>query len=161
MKSPTAVSSLLLALAVIAAPALRAQDASSAPAAAPAGAPSSDEKTDLDKKMDIMNKAMRKLKGQISDPASNAASLALVAQIHDAATAALDLTPAKEKDLPDADQAKFHADFQAGMKDFIGQVDALTAALTANDNDQAAKLFAQLGQTERKDHKQFRKPEKK
>jgi soluble cytochrome b562 len=161
MKSPTLISTLLLAL-TFAGPLVRAQDSGApAPAAAPAAAPDSEEKTDLDKKMDIIGKAMRKLKAMVKDPASNTDSLALVAQIHDAATAALDMTPAKEKDLPDADQAKFHADYQAGMKDFISQVDQLSAALTANDNDTAAKLFAQLGQTERKDHKQFRKPENK
>jgi soluble cytochrome b562 len=153
MKSQTLIFTLLLSL-LVAAPALRAQDAGAAPAAA-------DDKTDLEKQMGIINKAMRKLRAQIKDAASNADSIAQVALIHDAATAALQLTPKKEKDLPDADQPKFHADFLAGMKDFIGQVDQLTAALTANDNDTAAKLYAQLGQTERKDHKEFKKVEKK
>jgi soluble cytochrome b562 len=167
MKSQTIASALLLSL-LVAAPTLRAQDNGAAPAApapdasaAPQAAPAAEDKTDLEKQMDIINKAFRKLRGQIKDASQNAASIALVGQIHDAATAALDLTPKKEKDLPDADQAKFHADFQAGLKDFITQVDALTAALTANDNDQAATLLQQLGQTERKDHKQFKKVEKK
>lgn len=159
MKSQSIISILLFSL-LIAAPIARAQDTGAAPAPK-AGEKSEADKTDLEKKMDVVGKAMRKLRTTIKDAANNADSLALVAQIHDAAQAALELTPAKEKDLPDADQAKFQADFQAAMKDFIAQVDQLTAALTANDNEKAAQIYTQLGQTERKDHKQFRKPEKK
>jgi hypothetical protein len=155
MKSQHIISSLLLSL-LVAAPVLRAQDAGGAPAAT-----QSDDKTDLEKQMTIINKAMRKLKNQVKDPSSNADSLAAVAQIHDAATAALELTPKKEKDLPDADQAQFQSNYVAAMKDFITQVDSLTAALTANDNDKAATILAQLGKTEGKDHKAYKKVEKK
>jgi cytochrome c556 len=149
------ISSLLPLALIASAPLLRAQD--NPP---PGGPPAQEEKTALEKDMDQIGRAMRTLKKQISDSTKNDASIALVAKIHDAATAALDETPAKAQDLPEADRPKFIADYQAGMKAFIADVDKLTAALQAGDNATAATLFAQLGSDEKQDHKQFRKPKK-
>ena len=121
--------------------------------------PKNEDKTDLEKQMDIVNKSARALRKQINDATQNDASLALVAKIHDAADAASKLTPKKAADLEGADKDKFMADFQAGMKEFIDHVDQLTAALKSGDNAGAAKVFQGLFALEKKDHKEFRKPE--
>lgn len=138
----------------LAAPLASAQDAQ------PAGPPPQNHrpKSVLEKDMDAINHAVRALKKQISDSSQNADSLQLVARIHAAAESALNETPPYAKEQPPADQPKFIADYHAAMKAFIGDVDNLAAALKAGDNASAAKLLAQLGQDEHKDHKQFRKP---
>jgi hypothetical protein len=147
---------IILGLAV--APGLRAQ----APAPAPTvPAAKDDGDTELGDKMDKVSSAYKKLRKQIPDATQNEASLKQVAIIHDAATDALKLTPAKAADLPEADRAKFVADFQAEMKKFIGKVDDLAAALKANDNATAQKIFDDMGQQEKDDHKEFRKQKKK
>jgi soluble cytochrome b562 len=152
-------ASLLLATA-LAAPLLQAQDQQPpAPATPPASSGTDAPKTALAKDMDQIGHAFRKLRKQISDPTQNASSLELVGTIHDAAVAASKETPAWTADQPAAQQAEFVANFQASMKEFIGSVDQLSAALKTNDNTQAAKLLANLGHLEHTDHKKYRKPE--
>jgi soluble cytochrome b562 len=153
---PYLVSALLLAAS---AGAIYAQDA--APPVPPSAPPATkhDEKTtELGERMHRISKAMKKLKGQVSDPASNDASLALVADIRAAAEEALTFKPEKEADLPPDQQAAFQQNYEDGMKQFIAAVDEFAAALKAGDNAQAATLFANLGKIERKDHHEFRKP---
>ncbi len=150
---------IILGLAV--APGLRAQTPAPTPPAPTAPAAKDDGDTELGDKMDKVSSAYKKLRKQIPDATQNEASLKQVAIIHDAATDALKLTPAKAADLPEADRAKFVADFQAEMKKFIGKVDDLAAALKANDNATAQKIFEDMAQQEKDDHKEFRKQKKK
>jgi soluble cytochrome b562 len=102
--------------------------------------------------------AVRKLRLQIKDPASNASSLELVAEIRAAAVAASTETPAWAAEQPEAKRADFVADFQSDMKDFIGKVDALAAALKADDNAAAVDGLKALLNAEKDGHKEFRKP---
>ncbi len=131
----------------------------SAPNVAPA-APDDDKKTDLEMRMSRMNKAFRKLRKQVADPAQNASSLELVATMQTAAKEALDFTPEKAADLPADQQAKFVDDYKAGMKAMMDEFTKLSAALTAGKNDDAAKIVAEIFDLEKKDHKEFRKPKK-
>ena len=105
-----------------------------------------------------MNSAVKKLRHQIDDASQNASSLDLVAQIRSAAVAASGETPPWAAEKSDADRPGFVADFQSDMKEFVGKVDALAAALKADDNATAAKLFKGLLGAERQGHKEFRKP---
>lgn len=152
----------LLLLASLALPtvAVRAQDSDSGSAPPPASGPSEhpEKTTELGKRMKRIAKAYKQLRKQIDDPSSNASSLQLVADIKAAATEALQFKPEKEADLPPDQQADFQQHFEDAMKQFIGRVGDLAAALKANDNDKAADLVKQLYQLERKDHHQFRKP---
>jgi cytochrome c556 len=160
MKTFTLAFSLVL-LPAFTAPALRAQDA---PPPGPDGPPAwqhswrDEPKTPLAKDMHKIASAVRKLSRQIGDPDSNPASLDLVATIRAAAVAASGETPAFASDQPEATRAKFVADFQSAMKEFVGKVDTLAADLKANDNDAAAKDLKALVAAERAGHKEFRKP---
>jgi len=131
-----------------------------APNAAPAATDDDEKKTDLEMRMDRMGKAFRKLKKQVADPAQNASSLELVATMQAAAKEALDFTPAKTADLPADQQAKFVDDFKAGIKGMQDEFTKLSDALTAGKNDAAVKIVAEIGDLEKKDHKEFRKPKK-
>lgn len=158
------VSSLLVTL-----PALRAADAppngapeSTAPAA-PGGEKGAPRKkrpnTELEDRMDEMGAAFKKLRRQIADATKNAESLELVGQLKTAAEKAAKLKPAKTADVPENEQAKFLADYQAEMKSLVDQLGQLEAALKANANAQAEKLLKDLGAMQRKDHKLFQRPQ--
>jgi soluble cytochrome b562 len=145
----------LLAASILA-PLASAADAPPAASAQPA--PDNEKKTELELRMDRMGKAFRKLKKQVSDPAQNASSLQLVATMQAAAKEAVDLTPEKAQDLPADQRPKFIEDYRAGIKGLLDRFDQLQEALTAGKNDEAAKLVSALGDYQKKEHKEFRKP---
>jgi len=141
-----------------------AADAPAAPAspAAPAVAPTQQEekKTDLELRMDRIGKAMRKLRKQVADPARNASSLELIATMQDAAKEALQFNPAKAEDLPADQRPKFDEDFRAGIHQLLDKLSALRDTVAAGRNDDAAKMVPQILDFEKKEHKEFRRPEK-
>jgi soluble cytochrome b562 len=128
--------------------------------AAPAAAPGDDKKTELEERMTKMNKAFRKLRKQVADPAQTASSLDLVATMQEAAKESLDLTPEKAADIPDDQKAKFMADYKAGIQAMQDELTKLSDALTAGKNADAAKIVADMFDLEKKSHKEFRRPPK-
>ena len=116
--------------------------------------------TELGKAMEKMNHAWRKLRKQAGDPASNASSIELVATISTAAEKAMHLQPDKTKDLPEADRAKFVADYQSQMKELIAQVGKLQDAFKAGDNPAALAIIRKIGETQKEGHHEFKRPEK-
>jgi soluble cytochrome b562 len=139
MKIRTLLCLLTLGLAIV--PGLRAQD----------------QDTELQGKMQKINGAFRKLRNQVGDATKNDDSLAQVAIIKENATAALSLKPMKLADIPEADQAKFIADYQAEMKKLIAAVGQLEDALKAGKNDDAKTIFASLGAIQKEGHTAFKK----
>jgi len=119
------------------------------------------DETELEAKMEKMGGAFRALRRQIADASKNTDSLAKVATIRQNAEAALKLEPAMKKDIPAAKQAKFVADYQGEMKKFIELCGKLEAALKANNNDEAAKLCAAMGDAQKAGHKSYKKEDKK
>ncbi len=117
--------------------------------------------TELGKKMEKMGGAFRALRRQITDASKNADSLAKLATIKENAMASLKLEPAMKADKPAADQKKFVADYQAEMKKFIEQVTKVEVALKANNNAEAEKLLAGVGDAQKAGHKQFKKADEK
>ena len=152
MKIRFSLLSLICTLAIL--PGLRAQDGEMKKAPKEPNTPLTDQ-------MEKINGAYRKLGNLVKDPTKNADALAQVAIIKEAATAALKFEPAKKKDIPAADQAKFVADYQAKLKEFIATVDKLDAALKANDNAAATKLLDDMKTERNDDHKQFQKKKEK
>ncbi len=117
--------------------------------------------TELGGKMDKMSGAFRALRRQVADATKNADSLAKVATIKENAQAALKLEPAMKADKPAAEQKQFVADYQTEMKKTIALLDKVAAALTANNNAEAEKLLAAVGDAQKAGHKQFKKPDNK
>jgi soluble cytochrome b562 len=66
--------------------------------------------------------------------------------------------PAMADDVPAADREKFVASFQAGLKEFIAQLDKLAVAFKANDNTGAQELIKKLGALQKEDHREFKRP---
>jgi soluble cytochrome b562 len=155
----------LVALPILAPRLVRADDppppAAAAPAMAtpPAGGPGDEKKTDIDLRMDKMGKAFRKLRKQVSDSTQNASSIALVGTMIAAAKEAENFKPEKTEDVPADQQAKFLSDFVAGLKGMEDALQKVSDALTAGDNAGATKMVADIAALEKKDHKEFRRPE--
>ncbi|HYC73075.1 MAG TPA: cytochrome b562 [Opitutaceae bacterium] len=144
---PTRFALALLLAPLVAAPFALAQE--SPPAKKPA--------SELEDRMEKINSAWRRLRRQATDPAQNASSLELIATIREASKGTEKLTPARIEEVPEADRAKFMADYQAGMKKFFEQVDALEAALKANNNEEAGKVLAAIAEHQKASHKAFKK----
>lgn len=166
MSSYPRIALISLFLFASAAPIIRAEDPAPSDAPAPGTAPAqkaprkkNHPSTELEDRMDEMGGAYKKLRKQINDPAQNAASLALVAKIQAGTEKAIKLTPAKAADLPEADRAKFIADYQAGIKHLQGTLGKLEQALKANDNAEAAKILKEAGAEQKEGHKQFMRQE--
>lgn len=119
-----------------------------------------EEDTELGKTMEVLNKAWRKLRKQVNDPASNASSVELVATVKEQTEKALTLQPDKAKDLPEADRPKFIEGYKAKMKEFHDKLDKLSDAFKANDNTTAAALLKELGLLQREGHKEYKRPDK-
>ncbi len=116
--------------------------------------------TDIEKAMEKMAGAYRKLRRQVTDPAQNAASLELVATIKAGATEARKYSPLKAADLPGPERAAFVENFQKKLDEFLDAAGRLEDALKAGNNEEAARLVAELGKIQKADHKEFRRPEK-
>jgi soluble cytochrome b562 len=129
--------------------------------AAGTGVYAADAETELGGKMEKMGGAFRALRRQITDASKNADSLAKVAVIRKNAEESMKFDPAMTKEKPAAEQKKFVADYQAGMKKFIELCGKLEAALKANNNAEAEKLCAALGDAQKSGHKSFKKEDKK
>lgn len=146
MKSPR----LLLALALLAV-------SPASVAFADESAKKQHEHTELEDRMEKINSAWRRLRRQAADPAQNASSLELVAAIRTAAKGTEDLAPSKIEEIPEAERAEFLANYRAGMKKFFEQIDALEAALKANNNEEAGKVVSAISNHQKQSHKAFRK----
>ncbi len=159
-----AALAVLTAIPVLS-PALFAADVPAAPpqATAPAAAPAAHEdekKTDLEMRMDRIGKAFRQLRKQVADPAQNASSLELLSKMQAAAKEAVEFTPKKAEDIPADQRAKFEEDFKSGISNLQNLFAKLQGALTAGKNDDAVKIVGDIGDFEKKEHKEFRRPEK-
>lgn len=148
---------LFFILGLSVAPALLAQDGPKGP---PPGGDKEPE-TELGEKMEKVNGAFRKLRANAADATKNEDSLKQVAIIRANMADASKLEPAKKADIPAADQAKFLADYQAKLKEFVTELDKLEAALKAGNNEVAAAEVKTLGDMEKQDHKSFKKPQPK
>lgn len=118
------------------------------------------EETELGKVMEKLNGSWRKLRRQAADPASNAASLELVAGIKAGGEKALTLQPARIEDVPAAGRDKFVSAYRQEMKDFLVQIGRLEEALKAGDNAAAQELIRKIGDLQKEAHKEFKRPDK-
>lgn len=139
---------LSLISALVALPVLQAQ-------------PPKEDHTELGDKMEKLNGAYRKLPKLVADAAQKDDALKQIAIIKESAVAAAKLEPAKLKEVPAADQAKFMADYQAKMKEFLATIDKLEAAVKSGDTAGATKIVDDMKMERNEGHKAFKKAEKK
>jgi len=122
----------------------------------PAFGQQDEEKTPLGKKMSAINTAFKAVGRQVDDASKNANTLEQLATIETNAKAALTLEPEKMAKIPAAEQAKFMADYQAGIKQFLVTVEKMRAALKAGKNAEAVTILDSMKDLQRDSHKEFR-----
>lgn len=127
----------------------------------PAAEKSSEKETELSLKMEKISGAWRRAKRSIGDASKNADTLKDLELIRVGLTESLNLKPEITSTKPAADQAKFVADYQAGMKKFIALCDKLEAALKADNNAEAEKICGAMADSQKAGHKEFKKDDKK
>lgn len=114
-----------------------------------------DEDTPLSKEMSAMNKSLRMLKRQIADASKKDDNLALVGKMKASVDASLKFEPAKTKDIPAADKAAYLEKYKQQMNDLKKSFDELEAAIKADKQDDAKKIFEKLSEQKEKGHKDF------
>jgi len=114
------------------------------------------DKTPLGKKMSALNTAFKAVGRQIDDASKNASTLEQLAIIETNAKAALTLEPEKKAQIPAAEQAKFMADYKAGLEKFLVTVGNMRAALKAGNNAEAAAALDAMKSLQRESHNAFR-----
>ena len=114
-----------------------------------------EDETPLYKEMTAMNKSLRILKRQVADPAKKDDNLALVAKMKSNVDASLKLEPAKTKDVPGADKPSYLDKYKQQLVDLKKSFEDLEAALKADKQDEAKKIFEKLADQKEKAHKDF------
>ncbi len=115
-----------------------------------------EDKTPLGKKMSAMNTAFKAVGRQIEDASKNANTLEQLTTIETNAKAALTLEPEKKAKVPTAEQAKFQAGYEAGMKDFLAVVAKLKVSIKEGKNTEAVAIYDEIKGLQRDGHKEYR-----
>ena len=115
-----------------------------------------EEDTPLAKEMEKLSKAIKAVKRNIADPAQKDANLAKVAEAKAANTAGLKYEPAKTKDVPAAEKAKFLSGYKASMEEAGKSLDALKAAIEGGKTDEAKLILEKLDNEKKEGHKKFK-----
>ncbi len=115
-----------------------------------------EEDTPLGKEMEKIGKALKAINRNIADASQKDANLAKVADAKAANMAALKYEPAKTKDVPAADKAKFISGYKAAMEEVGKNLDALKAAIEGGKTDDAKALLEKLNTEKKEGHKKYK-----
>ena len=110
----------------------------------------------LHQQMETMGRLYKKLKSQIADSSQNASSLDLVSQMEQATLACKSQIPPKVMRMPTTQQAQAKTDYRQMMVTLFRHELDLEEQLVNGDNTKAAQTVAQMDQTEKDGHKEFR-----
>ncbi len=111
--------------------------------------------TELEKHMEVIDKAMKKLRRTIKDPANNKESLELIQQMQAASVASKKETPAHLAEAPEADRPKLLIGYRKDMAKVIGTMCEMEMALLDNNNDKAADLLKTIKDQEEAGHEKY------
>ena len=115
-----------------------------------------DDDTPLGKEMEKLSKALKAVNRNLTDAAQKDANLAKIAEAKAACAAAVKFDPAKTKDVPAGDKAKFVTEFKASMEEVGKNLDALKAAIAGGKMDDAKALMEKLNGQKKDGHKKFK-----
>lgn len=111
--------------------------------------------TPLEKQMEKLNKSLRQLKPVIGDPAKKEAALGHLADAIAASKASIDMEPQKAKEIPEAERAKFIADYKKAMDGLVEKLGKIESAIREGQIGEARKQFEELGKLKRSGHDKF------
>ena len=113
--------------------------------------------TPLGKEMEKVSKAIKAVNRAMADASQKDANLAKLADVKASFEKALTLEPAKAKDVPAGEKAKFIADYKASMQESLKTLEELRAAIAAGKDEDSAKAMEKLQGGKKDGHKKFKK----
>jgi hypothetical protein len=105
--------------------------------------------------MEAMNRSLRLINRQYTDPAQKASTLELVATMQKHAATARTLTPPKADKLAGDDQAKYLDTFHKDLDAVIKEMGLLQQAIAADKTDAAKAEIDKIKQLEESSHKEL------
>lgn len=115
-----------------------------------------EEDTPLAKEMEKVGKALKGVNRDIADASKKAENLKRIDDAKAANQAALKYEPAKTKEVPAADKAKFLAGYKYSMEEAGKLLDALKAAVEAGKTDDAKAVMDKLNKAKKDGHKEYK-----
>lgn len=115
-----------------------------------------EEDTPLAKEMEKLGKALKAINRNVADAGQKDATLAKVAEAKAANSAGQKYEPAKLKDVPAAEKAKFLEGYKASMQEVGKNLDALKAAIEGGKTDEAKSLLDKLNTEKKEGHKKYK-----
>ena len=112
-----------------------------------------DEDTPLSKEMTAMNKSIKLIKRQYTDPSKKAENLALVEKVKAAIVKEQEFSPKKTDKQPD--KAAYTTKFKDQLGDLSKAVGDLETAIKADKPDDAKTAMDKIYQLKEKGHKDF------
>ena len=115
-----------------------------------------EEDTPLGKEMEKIGKAMKAIGRAAKEGKVTKDMTAKVDDAIAAANAALKFEPAKTKEVPAGEKAKFLAGYKESMEAMIKGLGELKSAVAAEKTDEVAKLVEKLNDGKKEGHKKYK-----
>ncbi len=117
------------------------------------------EQPSLKANMKALNRAYRKVRKQISDPAQNTSSVQLLQAIQLEVTRGIAIVPDRASEMPVNEQGRFVLSYKRKMVEFLTILLDIESALLDGDNSLAQQQFSKLYQIKKEGHREFQKQE--
>ena len=114
-----------------------------------------DDHEKMEEAMDVINTGHKKLKKSVTVAAENKASIGMLREMMQSAMVAKTLTPERAGQTPEAQRAKFIAEYQKAMNGLILDLINIENALLDGNNAEAEKLVKKLDQVKKTSHEAF------
>ena len=117
------------------------------------------EQPSLKANMKALNRAYRKVRKQIVDPAQNTSSVQLLQAIQLEVTKGIAIAPDRVSEIPVNEQGRFVLSYKRKMVEFLTILLDIESALLDGDNSLAQQQFGKLYQMKKEGHREFQKQE--
>ena len=117
------------------------------------------EQPSLKANMKALNRAYRKVRKQIVDPAQNTSSVQLLQAIQLEVTRGIAIVPNRVSEIPVNEQGRFVLSYKRKMVEFLTILLDIESALLDGDNSLAQQQFGKLYQMKKEGHREFQKQE--
>ncbi len=115
-----------------------------------------EEDTPLGKEMEKISKNLKAVNRDIADASKKADNVKKVAEAKEACAVAAKLDPAKTKEVPAAEKAKFLEGYKASMVELGKGLDSLKAAVEAGKTEDAKLIIEKLNTSKKDAHKKYK-----
>jgi soluble cytochrome b562 len=115
-----------------------------------------DDEGPLEGQMKILARGTRQLGQQISNPAMQQSSIALLETLKKAAVDSKALAPSRTKEIPEDKRASFLADYRTDLDELKDAFDQVEQAVKAGDYAKAQSLLATVNSIKKEGHSKFK-----